>query len=77
MPPIICQHPDDFWTAYFADNAETAFSDEWSENAIERLVATISGLDVESLTADHEQSSDDRLVFVLVDTGVSPECVGM
>jgi DnaJ-class molecular chaperone len=36
-------------------------------------VATVSGLNVERITADHEQSSDDRLVFVL---GVCPECGG-
>jgi len=37
-------------------------------------VATVPGLDVEGLTADHEQSSEDRLVFVL--GAVCSECGG-
>ena len=70
---IICQRTDNHWTAHFADSPETAFGGEWPAEAIERLVATIPGLNVESLTADHERSSDDRLVFVL---GVCSECGG-
>ena len=76
MPPIICQRTENHWTAYFADSPGTAFGGEWPAEAIQRLVATVPGLDVESLAADHEQSSDDRLVFVLADFGVCSECGG-
>jgi hypothetical protein len=38
--------------------------------------ATVPGLDVESIAADHERSSGDRLVFVLADSGVCSECGG-
>jgi hypothetical protein len=64
------------WTAWFADSPETAFGGEWPAEAIQRLVATVPGLDVERLTADHEQSLDDRLVFVLADSEVCSECGG-
>ena len=43
---------------------------------IKRLVATVPGLDVGSITADHEQSTDARLVFVLVGSQVCTECGG-
>jgi hypothetical protein len=75
MPRIICQRTDNHWSAYFADSPETAFGGEWPAEAIERLAATVPGLDVERLTADHEQPSDDRLVFVL-ELGVCLECSG-
>ena len=77
MPSIICQRTDNHWTAWFADSPpETAFGGEWPADAIQQLVATVPGLDVESITADHERSSDDRLVFVPTDSGVCPECGG-
>ena len=71
---IICQRTNNHWSAWFEDSPETAFGGEWPADAIERLVATAPGLDVERITADHEQSSDDRLVFVLAD--VCPACGG-
>ena len=74
MPPIICHHTDNHWTASFADSPETAFGGEWPAEAIKRLVATVPGLDVENITADHDRSSDDRLVFVLGE--VCPDCGG-
>jgi len=74
MPPIICQRTDNHWTAYFADSPETAFGGEWPAEAIQRLVTTVPDLDFERITADHEQSSDDRLVFVLAE--VCSECGG-
>ena len=75
MPPIICQRTDNHWSAYFADCPETAFGGEWPAEAIQRLAATVPGLDVANITADHERSSADRLVFVL-GSGVCPECGG-
>ena len=80
MPHIICQRTDNHWSAYFADSPETAFGGEWPAEAIQRLAATVPGLDVENITADHERSSDGRLVFVLgkvcSDCGGSGEYVG-
>jgi len=55
---------------------QTAFDGEWPAEAIQRLVKIVPGSGVERITADHERSSDDRLVFVLEDSGVSPECGG-
>ena len=52
------------------------FGGEWPAEAVKRLIATVPGLDVESITVDHEQSSDDRLVFMLGNSGVCPECGG-
>ena len=39
-------------------------------------MATVPGLDVERITADHERSSDNRVVFVLADSKVCSECGG-
>ena len=74
MHPIICHRTGNHWSAWFADSPETAFRGESPESAMERLVATVPGLDVKNITADHEQSSDDRLVFVLGE--VCSECGG-
>ncbi len=60
--------------AHFADSPETAFGGEWPAEAIQRLVATVPGLDVKRLTADHERSSENKLVFVLAE--VCSECGG-
>jgi len=73
MPPIICQRTDNHWSAWFADSPETAFGGEWPAEAIQWLAATVPGLDVENITADHEHSSDDRLVFVPAAYGVCSE----
>ena len=57
------------------DSPETAFGGEWPADAIERLVATVPELDPEKIVADHEQSTDTRLVFV-IEGGVCPDCGG-
>ena len=62
MPSIICQRIANHWTAWFADNPGTGFGGETPAEAIERLAATVPGLDVESITADHARSSEDKLV---------------
>ena len=76
MPPIICERLHGHWSAWFIDSPETAFGGEWPADAIERLVATVPELDAEKIVADHEQSTDTRLVFVIEEPGVCPECGG-
>ena len=50
--------------------------EEWPADAIQRLEAMVPGLDIERFAADHAHSSENKLVFVLANSDVCPDCGG-